>query len=106
MKLEKQEEFQRTIRSLKVIARATAEDKFALMVGVKAMGKKVAATGEGITDAATLRTADVGFSMGCGCDLAKESADMIITKNNFASVVKAARYSRNIFNNVKKFLQF
>ena len=103
-KLEKQEDFNRAHKYLRVIARATPEDKYALLVGLKALNKKVAVTGEGISDVEALREADVSFAMGCGCDLAKENADMIILKNNFASVVKAARYSRNIFNNVRKFL--
>jgi P-type E1-E2 ATPase len=74
---------------------------------LKESGSMCALTGEGINDALALSEANVGFAMGMdGCAVAKDHADIIILDDNFASVVNAIRWGRNIFDNVRKFVQF
>lgn len=63
-------------------------------------------TGEGITDADSLLAADVGFCMGSGCDVAKDSSDLIVQDNKFESIYKSMLWGQATFNNVKKFAQF
>jgi P-type E1-E2 ATPase len=62
--------------------------------------------GDGIADAEVLKTADVGLCMGKGCDVAKDSADLIILDNNFSSIRRSILWGRAMFDNVRKFLQF
>jgi len=93
-------------KRLKIIARATAEDRFIMVTGIKQKRGLVGMTGDSIADAEALRKADVGFCMGTGCDVAKENASLIIADNNFESIHKAIKWGRAIFDNVKKFLQF
>ena len=102
--LERKDEFRTVSRSLKVIGRAVPYDKHVLVVGLKELGKTVAATGEGINDVDALRTADVGFAMGSGCSVAKDAADMIITSNNFEGTMMAVMWGRNVYANVRKFI--
>lgn len=92
---------------LKVLARSTPEDKYALVSGLKELGKVVAVTGDGTNDAPALKKADVGFAMGiAGTEVAKDSSDIIILDDNFSSIVTAIKWGRNIYTNVRKFLQF
>ena len=92
---------------LKVLARSTPEDKYMLVTGLKELGKVVAVTGDGTNDAPALKKADVGFAMGiAGTEVAKDSSDIIILDDNFASIVTAIKWGRNIYTNVRKFLQF
>ncbi|XP_055332584.1 plasma membrane calcium-transporting ATPase 2-like [Paramacrobiotus metropolitanus] len=97
---------------LRVLARSTPEDKFTLVDGIinskiSKHREVVAVTGDGTNDAPALRKADVGFAMGiAGTDVAKEASDIIITDDNFISIVKACMWGRNIYDNVAKFLQF
>ena len=70
------------------------------------MGKVVAVTGEGINDVPALKAADVGFSMGSGVDAAKNSAKMILCEDNIMSIINAVLWGRNIYANVRKFIQF
>lgn len=93
-------------KKVKVIARSTAENKFVLVSGIKQKGGLVAMTGGSITDAQALRKADVGLAMGTGCDVAKDNADLVILDNDFASIHRAILWGRQIFDNVRKFLQF
>jgi P-type E1-E2 ATPase len=72
------------------LARSTPEDKFALIVGLKELGASVAVTADGINDAPALKNANVGFCMGIsGCQVAKESSDIVILDDNFKSVFRA-----------------
>jgi len=95
------------IKKLKVLARSSPEDKFLLVTGLKNEGAIVAVTGDGTNDAPALNQADVGFAMGItGTDVAKNASDIVLTDDNFCSVITAVKYGRNIFDNVRKFLQF
>ena len=94
------------IQNLKVMARSQPIHKYALVLGLKELGKIVAVTGDGTNDAPALSKSDVGFSMFAGTDIAKEASDIVIMDNNFSSLVVAIIYGRNIYDNIRKFLQF
>jgi P-type E1-E2 ATPase len=94
-------------KQLKVLARSSPVDKYTLVLGLMEMGKVVAVTGDGTNDAPALKKASVGFSMGiAGTDVAKEASDIIILDDNFATIKVAILWGRNIYGNVRKFLQF
>ncbi|CDW82450.1 calcium-translocating p-type pmca-type family protein [Stylonychia lemnae] len=98
--------FKKIAKRLKVLARSTPEDKYMLVTGLRDLGSVVAVTGDGTNDAPALKKADVGFSMGiCGTEVAKEASDIILLDDNFASIITALKWGRNIFSNVRKFLQ-
>ena len=92
--------------NLLVMARSQPIHKYALVLGLKEMGHVVAVTGDGTNDAPALSKSDVGFAMADGTDIAKEASDIIITDNNFTSIVVAMIYGRSIYENIRKFLQF
>ena len=101
------EAFKEIIKDLRVIARARAIDKYALVLGLRELDNVVAVTGDGTNDASALSKADVGFAMGkTGTDVARDAADIIILDDNFNSIVHAIKWGRNIFDNIRKFLQF
>lgn len=89
---------------LKVLARSTPEDKYMLVTGLKDLNAVVAVTGDGTNDAPALKKADVGFAMNSGTNVAKEASDIVLIDDNFASIITAVRWGRNIYNNVRKFL--
>jgi Ca2+ transporting ATPase len=92
-------------KSLRVLARSRPEDKYLLVTGLRELGDVVAVTGDGTNDAPALKKADVGFAMGItGTDVAKHAADIIVMDDNFASIVKACMWGRNIYDNIRKFL--
>jgi len=89
------------------MARSRPEDKYLLVTGLRQMKKVVAVTGDGTNDAPALKKADVGFAMGItGTDVCIEAADIKITDDNFTSIVKAAMWGRNVYDNIQRFLQF
>ena len=90
-----------------VLARCRPEDKYLLACGLKQFGDVVACTGDGTNDGPALKKSDVGFAMGItGTDVAKDAADIVILDDNFASIVKACVWGRNIYDSIRKFLQF
>ena len=99
--------FKHTIKKLKIISRASSEDKFILVFGLKELGNIVAFAGSDANDAPTLKQAHVGFSMNIkGTDIAKDTADIILLDDSLGSIVTACKYGRNIYDNIRKFLQF
>lgn len=92
---------------MRVLARSRPEDKYALVTGLKERGEVVAVTGDGTNDAPALKKADVGFAMGItGTEVSKEAADIILLNDNFTSIVKAVMWGRNIYDSIRKFIQF
>ncbi|VDN57768.1 unnamed protein product [Dracunculus medinensis] len=97
---------------LRVLARAQPTDKYTLVKGiidsrVTDSREVVAVTGDGTNDGPALKKADVGFAMGiAGTDVAKEASDIILTDDNFTSIVKAVMWGRNVYDSIAKFLQF
>lgn len=97
---------------LRVLARSSPTDKYTLVKGIidsKASESRevVAVTGDGTNDGPALKKADVGFAMGiAGTDVAKEASDIILTDDNFSSIVKAVMWGRNVYDSIAKFLQF
>ena len=93
-------------RNLKVMARSQPIHKYSLVLGLKELDQVVAVTGDGTNDAPALSKSNVGFAMFAGTDIAKEASDIVILDNNFSSIVVAIIYGRNIYDNIRKFLQF
>ncbi len=90
-----------------MLARSRPEDKYALVTGLKERGEVVAVTGDGTNDAPALKKADVGFAMGiAGTEVAREAAAIILLDDNFNSIVKAVLWGRNIYDSIRKFIQF
>ena len=101
------EEIDRLIPSLQVLARSSPLDKLRLVQRLRANKHVVGVTGDGTNDAAALKEADVGLAMGiAGTEVAKQAADIIILDDNFKSIVLAIMWGRCIFDNICKFLQF
>jgi len=98
--------FQKMTEKLRVMARSQPLHKYALVLGLKSLKNVVAVTGDGTNDAPALSKSDVGFAMFAGTDIAKEASDIVIIDNNFSSIVTAIIYGRNIYDNIRKFLQF
>ena len=96
--------FREIKKYLKVLARATPQDKYLLVVGLRQSGEVVAVTGDGTNDAPALKKANVGFSMGAGTDVARQASDIILLDNNFSSIVVSLIYGRNIYDCIRKFL--
>lgn len=105
--IKNQGEFDKIYKNLKVLARSRPEDKYALVIGLKERDNVVAVTGDGTNDAPALKKANVGFAMNiAGTEVAKQAADILIMDDNFASIVQAVKWGRNIYDSIRKFLQF
>ncbi|RWR91485.1 calcium-transporting ATPase 10, plasma membrane-type [Cinnamomum micranthum f. kanehirae] len=92
---------------ISVMGRSSPNDKLLLVKALRKRGHVVAVTGDGTNDAPALHEADIGLAMGIqGTEVAKESADIIILDDNFASVVKVVRWGRSVYANIQKFIQF
>ena len=100
------DEVKQIIPSLRVISRCSPNTKLRLVTLAQEIGKSVAMTGDGVNDSPALKRADVGFGMQSGSDVAKEASDIILTDDNFASVVKAVELGRTFMHNIMMFLEF
>lgn len=101
------QELEKNIMKYSVFARVTPEHKVRIVKAFRNAGQIVAMTGDGVNDAPALKNADIGIAMGKGgTDVAKNAADMILTDDNFVTIVDAVRQGRNIYDNIKKAVHF
>ena len=98
--------FKSIIRELRVMSRSAPEDKYALVTGLIQLDNVVAVTGDGTNDAPALKKAHIGFAMDSGSAIAKQAAGIILLDDNFNSIVLACKWGRNIFESIRKFIQF
>lgn len=95
------------IKSTAVFARATPEQKYRIVSSFMKSGEVVAVTGDGVNDSPALKKADIGVAMGItGTDVSKEVSEIVLTDDNFASIVSAIKYGRTVFNNIKSFVRY
>ena len=100
------EEYLEIADDIQVYARVKPSQKKRIVEALKEKDNIVAMTGDGVNDAPALKKASIGVAMGDGTDVAKESADMILQNNDFATIVKAIREGRKIYDNIKRFVKF
>jgi Ca2+-transporting ATPase len=101
------EQLAQIVRNVVIYARVSPEHKMRIIKAWKTKGQVVAMTGDGVNDAPALKMSDIGVSMGItGTEVTKEASDMVLTDDNFASIVKASREGREIYDNIKKYLTY
>ena len=100
------DELTKKLKTVSVFARVTPSDKLRIVKLLRAAGEVVGVTGDGVNDAPALRTADIGCAMGSGTEVAKAEADIVLTDDNFATVVDAVETGRGVFGNIRKAVAF
>lgn len=101
-----EKEFDEFVSKIKVFSRVTPLDKLDIVNSFKRQGEFIAVTGDGVNDAPAIKAANIGIAMGSGTDVAKETASMIVTDDNFTSIVEGIKEGRTAYNNIRKIILF